>query len=442
MISEIVNDWASRRGDGEAVVASGDRWSYGRLDAEAAALAESLRDFAGARVGISTAHAANLATSLIALNRVGASPVLYPATLSASHEHRRQLRLRAEIADVDGLAVNCLEANCDDRPLSVSEDEVLLFTSGTSSPPKPARHTWESLVSAVRNGQSYGHRRWLLTYQPASFAGLQVILQSLLTGGTLVSARSNMPSDVLNVLLSEQVEMASGTPTFWRSLLQGIDWHDLRGCALRQITLGGEAADQPLLDALAGALPHARITHVYASTEMGVCFSVHDGRAGFPRPFLDNASLPCRLRIADDGELMIQSMRRMQGYAGENGRFDDNWFATGDLVELHDDRVLFVGRKSDTIHVGGSKVRPCDVEEVVRSLDCVREVRVYGASSSLTGQIVAAEVQLTADVDEVVARQQILTTCRQRLPKHMIPAVIDITTSPLDTVGGKLARHA
>ena len=81
-----------------------------------------------------------------------------------------------------------------------------------------------------------------------------------------------------------------------------------------QITLGGEAVDQDLLDRLHAAFPHARLTHIYASTEMGVCFSVRDGKAGFPADYLSDRSLPCQLRIASDGELEIRSKRAMVGY--------------------------------------------------------------------------------------------------------------------------------
>ncbi len=95
---------------------------------------------------------------------------------------------------------------------------------------------------------------------------------------------------------------------------------------------------------------------------MGVCFSVSDGKAGFPASFLSNASLACQLRISDEGELEILSRRAMLGYidllqqseaGGSSNHFDRaGWFPTGDLVELVGDRVYFVGRKSDTINVG------------------------------------------------------------------------------------------
>ena len=70
------------------------------------------------------------------------------------------------------------------------------------------------------------------------------------------------------------------------------------------------------------------------------------------------------------------------------------WVATGDLVEHHGDRVLFQGRRPDVINVGGRKVMPSTVETVLREATGVGDVRVYGKSSSLVGQLVAADIVL------------------------------------------------
>jgi len=333
--------------------------------------------------------------------------------------------------------------------------EVELMTSGTSGPAKRAVHTWRSLAAAVHlRDTRYHGRRWLLAYEPSSFAGLQVLLQALLTGGTLVLPDRGSPQDIVNCIHRQQIEMASATPTFWRGLLCGVDADALRESALAQVTLGGEIADQPLLNALRDAIPKARISHVYASTEMGVCFAVHDERAGFPADWLDatwegdstlggkapaeparreprppnQKSRACAMRVAADGELLIRSSRRMRNYASGPRDEIEEWFPTGDLVRIDGERAHFAGRKSDTIHVGGNKVQPVDVEAVIRTCESVQDVRVFGLESSLTGQLAAAEVWAKGDVDEYEVRQKILDCCRQRLPKHMIPAVITFAT--------------
>ena len=74
---------------------------------------------------------------------------------------------------------------------------------------------------------------------------------------------------------------------------------------LRQITLGGEIADKSLLNALAQRIPQAQISHVYASTEGGVAFTVNDGKQGFPKSLLEGRAKSLRLAIDCDGVLWV-----------------------------------------------------------------------------------------------------------------------------------------
>jgi acyl-CoA synthetase (AMP-forming)/AMP-acid ligase II len=215
---------------------------------------------------------------------------------------------------------------------------------------------------------------------------------------------------------------------------------ELAGCALQQITLGGEAVDQGVLDRLQRAFPGARISHIYASTEMGACFVVNDGRAGFPAAFLSDASLPTRLKISDDGELWIASQRRMKEYLGENAAAAEEWFATGDMVRLEADRVYFVGRKTECINVGGAKVFPADVERVIRNVPGVREVRVHPVASSMVGQLVGAEIEPVAGQAAAPLRDAVLAACRRDLVKYQVPAIVKIVDRLAVNDAGKIAR--
>ena len=146
------------------------------------------------------------------------------------------------------------------------------------------------------------------------------------------------------------VTHAGGTPTFWRQLLLFAPRDILGACALQQITMGGEAVNQGLLDQMAAVFPETRLVHIYASTELGRLFSVTDKREGFPAAFLDQAPEDgISLRI-EDNELLARSRNamvsdRQVGTAGQQ-RPDSAasaWVATGDVVERQGDRILFRG---------------------------------------------------------------------------------------------------
>lgn len=69
----------------------------------------------------------------------------------------------------------------------------------------------------------------------------------------------------------------------------------------------------------------------------------------------------------------------MLGYLNAPSPFtDDGWFITGDSVEVNGEYLKILGRKSELINVGGEKVYPQEVENIILELGNVREVTVYG----------------------------------------------------------------
>lgn len=320
---------------------------------------------------------------------------------------------------------------------------VHMMTSGTTGLPKVAEHTLESLLGRVRSAmkaQANHEGRWLLTYQPSGFAGLQVMLTAVLTRGLLVVPSQRVPAGFLEAALQYGVSQISGTPTFWRSFLMVVHPESL---PLRQITLGGEAVDQATLDRIAAKFPEARITHIYASTEAGVVFAVHDGREGFPRAWLDGSIQGVELRVVDD-LLQIRTPNAMKRYASSENQplGDDGWLKTADLCEVTEDRVRVLGRQDSTINVGGSKVYPEALEAFLLGLPEVVEARVYAVPNPISGHLVGADVVLGAGVDPESAKKAILGACRAGLSNYQVPRVFKVVdTITVAASGKKGAAH-
>jgi acyl-CoA synthetase (AMP-forming)/AMP-acid ligase II len=459
---------AERHPQAPVIAGVRQRWTYLQLVDAARSVTQSLVDGNANRVGVWCDETPALVATLVALDASGIDAVLISAASTVDHVAKlsEQLMLSAIVTDKDSIPECSTPHSLRFRQIDFTgpkiatnfqprgrDAEVILFTSGTSGQPKPAIHSWNTLSAAVNRDPKYAGRRWLLAYEPTSFAGIQVWLQALLTGGCLCVLDSRDPASVADQLVKERVEFASATPSFWRLLLLSAAREKLAQASLTQITLGGEPVDQPVLDALRSAFPNARITHIYASTEMGVCFSVSDGQAGFPAAYLADQNLPTELRIGNTGELEIRSRRAMLGYlpdstigvptAKTSAPNQSQWFATGDLVERRGDRIYFVGRKSETINVGGMKVYPTDVEQCIRQVPGVQEVRVYSVPSSITGQLVGAEIQPAHNADLVALRSQVLGACRQRLARHQVPTSIKFRDRlPLNESGKVLRGEA
>jgi acyl-CoA synthetase (AMP-forming)/AMP-acid ligase II len=322
------------------------------------------------------------------------------------------------------------------------ESSWYLSTSGTTGVPKLVQHTLATLTRTSRRGMdSSGASNWGLLYEHCRFAGIQVILQALLSGSNLIAPAPEISmAEKLAMLISGGCTHLSATPTMWRKILM---MPQAKGLPLRQITLGGEIADERVLATLGATYPGARVTHVYASTEAGVCFSVKDRKPGFPASYLDVPPTGIAVRIVD-GMLQIRNTGVGSAYVGTRNRFedDDGWIDTGDSVELSGDRVYFKGRACGVINVGGSKVYPEEIERLLLSHPEVLSARVYGKSSGFVGTLVAAEV-VPVTLPENVASflGHLKAFMKQRAPSYKVPAIIDIVESIETSPTGKVARR-
>lgn len=318
---------------------------------------------------------------------------------------------------------------------------VVIFTTGTTGRPKGVRYRWENLVGQVRRRDDQHGSRWILLYQFNHFAGFQVLSHILGNDGSLVIPANRDVDEIRTAMARHAVTHVSATPTFWR-LFTGQSAAPLPD--VRQVTLGGEASTQDLLNRLRTLFPGAIVSQVYATTELGSCFSVTDGRCGFPASLLDDPDRPNALRIVD-GELQIRPRSGMLGYTGaSNGEHssasDSTWVPTGDVVEQVEDRVYFRGRTSEVINVGGVKVHPLDIEAVIATVPGVRHVRVSGKPNPIMGSLVIADIVLEEEAPQADVEARIRQAAETWLSRYQQPRLLNFVPH-LETVNQKLSRR-
>jgi acyl-CoA synthetase (AMP-forming)/AMP-acid ligase II len=445
MFDALIHDLARLDGR-EAVVAADGSVSWRELSQLADHYGGSLAELASTRIAIAMRPSALCFALLAALDRLGCDVFLFDAQRDrdAQIELGRQLQLDAVVLPESDDRLDVVPLTAEKRGSGTSS--VTILTSGTTGTPKAARHTWTSLSRPIRkSADETDVQRWLLSYRPHLYAGLQVLLQCFVNGGTLVVDDSGGDVEQLvRLMIERRVQYVSATPSYWRRLFLMADSELIKRVPLVQVTLGGEVTDSGILTMLDQAFPSARIIHIYATTELGRCFSVTDRQAGFPAKFLDQPSPDgIEMRI-DDGELLVKSDNRMQGYdrLSSHGVSVDQegWTRTGDLVELRGDRVYFVGRRSDLMNVGGNKVAPLEVERVIRELPEVADVRVYPRGSSIAGQLVVCDIVASSGVSAQQAKQRVAEHCRGRLAAHARPRMIMVVDQIELTAAGKVRR--
>jgi long-chain acyl-CoA synthetase len=298
---------------------------------------------------------------------------------------------------------------------------LIVFTSGSSGEPKGILHDFERVLEKFRTLRPGWRTILFLTLD--HFGGINTLLGCLAHRGVGICLPNRSPDAVCSAIESTRAELLPTTPTFLNVLLASGCWrhHDLS--SLRLITYGAEPMPQATLDRVTAIFPRAKLKQTYGLSELGVLHSkspdeqslwIKIGGKGFEN------------RIVD-GILQIRSQSNMIGYLNAPNPIDrEGWMSTGDLVEQRGDLIRFLGRVSDVINVGGQKVFPAEVEDVLLAADGVADATVFAIRHPLFGQAVCARVSLLAQEETEAVTRRLRAHCRERLAKFKIPMRFEI----------------
>lgn len=253
--------------------------------------------------------------------------------------------------------------------------------------------------------------------------GINTLLYGLCHGGTIVTTRERSPDAVCAAIEAHRIQLLPTTPTFLRLLLiaDAVRRHDLS--SLEIVSYGTEPMPPSTLAAIRKALPWVRFKQTYGLSELGI-LSTQSRDSGSVWLKLGNTSF--EHKIVND-VLWIRSPSAMLGYLNAPSPFDaDGWFNTQDLVERDGDYIRILGRRSELINVGGEKVHPTEIENVLLQLDNVQDVTVRGQPNPITGEVVAAKITTVMPEDPGTLKRRVRQFCRTRLEGYKIPAVIEV----------------
>jgi acyl-coenzyme A synthetase/AMP-(fatty) acid ligase len=331
-----------------------------------------------------------------------------------------------------------------EAPISSRESEWVLPTSGTTGAPKLVVHRLAGLTGSIEPvAPRIKPIVWATFYDIRRFGGLQIFLRAILGGHSLLLTESDEPvTDQLMRFARAGVTHISGTPSHWCRLLLNSNFSAISPEYLR---ISGEISDQNILNSLRSAYPDVTLVHAYASTEVGVAFEVTDGREGFPASFIGGSHRGVEMRVAD-GSLRVRSAHAASHYLGRDDIQlvdEDGFIDTDDIVELCGDRYYFKGRGSGVVNIGGLKVHPEEIEQIINQHEGVRMSLVKARRNPFTGDMVVAEVVLKEgfSTPRAFVRDEILALCRSRLERHKVPATITFVPFVETVAGGKLARR-
>ena len=314
---------------------------------------------------------------------------------------------------------------------------LVLFTSGSSGSPKAAVHDFAKLLVKFRTRR---HRlRSLMFLGFDHIGGVDTLLHSLSNGSTVITTDARSPEHVCALVAKHRIEVLPVAPSFLGMLIasEAYKKHDLS--SLKYVTYGAEVMPQSTLSRCAEIFPNVTLLQKYGATEVGTLRSHSKANDSL---WVKIGGEGYQTRVVN-GILHIKAESSMLGYLNAPSPFSaDGWFVTGDAVEVEGDFFRILGRQSDIINVGGEKVYPAEVEEVIQQLDNVTDVAVYGEKHAFMGQIVCARVVLRAPEERAALEARIRKHCRAVLPQYKVPVKFVTTLEAQHTERHKKNRRS
>ncbi|MDA2895317.1 class I adenylate-forming enzyme family protein [Mycolicibacterium sp. BiH015] len=468
-VDVLLRDQAERHGRKDAIVDPDNRISYHELDEQtcdlgAAFLASGVNK--GARVGLVMPNGVAWARIALALMRIGAvvvplSTLLTPRELTAQlrtasvqhlvaveefRGHRyldgfdvplpalRTIWTADEVASLQSHPAAADTAVAMSRGIRPADPMAIIFTSGSSGPPKGVCHSHGNAIGAVRAGlESRCIDTGTRLYLPMPFfwvGGLGGgLLSALIAGATLITEPVPGPDSTLRLLASERVTLFRGWPDQAETLARHLPGSGIELATLRPGSL--DAVLPPQMRSRPG-----RRARLFGMTESFGPYCGYPADTDMPESAWGSCGQPfegVQVRIAhpesgeevptgEIGVIQIRGphvMRSICGRSREDVFTPDGYYPTGDLGHLTVDGFLFYhGRSDDMFKIKGATVYPSEVEEALRTVDGVRAAFVTNVVGPEGNRVAAAMVS-----DSGVTVEQLRSAARTVLSSFKVPTV-------------------
>ena len=348
-----------------------------------------------------------------------------------------------------------------DAPIDESTTASIIYTSGSTGNPEGVMLSHKNIVSNVHSICQYLYlteKDIQMVVLPFFYVmGKSLLNTHISVGGTVViNNKFAFTASVIKQMVDEQVTGFSGVPSTYAYLLHRSPLAGYRDRldSLRYCSQAGGHMSRKLKEKLRQVLPkNTKIYIMYGATEASArltylepdCFEDKLDSIGKPIPGVVIRVLDERRKevpIGRTGELVATGPNIMQGYWKDVKStakvMNRNGYHTGDLGYKDKEGYFYVtGRKDNLLKIGGHRINPQEIEDVLMESELVIEAAVLEMPDKLLGsKLVAAVIPKNEDC----SADRILSKCSEKLPRFKLPEEINLVRALPKNTSGKIDR--
>ena len=325
----------------------------------------------------------------------------------------------------------------------------IIFTSGSTGTPKGVMLSHRNLktnTSSIVEYLSLSGKDIAAIVLPFYYCyGLSVLHTHIKVGGSVVLNNNFiLLGTVIDNLLKYKCTGFAGVPSHFQILLRkSKKFTSTKFPHLRYVTQAGGKLQPVFITEFKDAFPDIDFFVMYGQTEATARLSylhpnyltdkigsIGKGIPGVILEVLNEQGVP--VKPGETGEIVAKGDNVMIGYfkdvEGTNEVLKKGWLYTGDMATVDEDGFIYVvARKKEIIKVGGNRVSPKEIEEVILTVPEVLDCTISEVNDELLGEAIKATVVLAGTYDTLHIKEIILKQCRERLSLYKIPSYWEFT---------------
>ena len=352
------------------------------------------------------------------------------------------------------------EGKIDFAAPKISEIADILFTTGTTGAPKGVALSYLNLAAAARNINEFigntAEDIELLALPVSHSFGLGRMRCALTKGATIVMLGSfaNVKK-FFNEMKRCHVTMFAIVPASW-GFIKKMSGKYIGKYAdqLKFIEIGSSFMPKEEKEFLMELLPHTRICMHYGSTEASrsafMEFQAYKDNllsAGKASPHTEIKIFSPEgkpLPLGEEGEVCVKGDHVTCSYWNETPErfasdFYNGFFRMGDCATMDADGNIYLkSRIKEMINVGGKKVSPMEVEDILNTISGIKESACIGIPDP--GIVLGEVVKAFIVADESLTNEEILSQLKPQLEVYKLPIEIERISEIPKTNSGKIQR--